>query len=162
MQKLLIICLASLFTISSVIAKSSDQDIDASVKEYDLANIAMMKEQDQEAYEHLKSAVNLDPGNSTYLNGAGYLAMKLGEFESSLNFLHKALEIDKEDFGDDHPNVASILNNIGSVYSKMGEHHKALDYYNQAYKIMEDSLGEDHPQTQTVKKIRDEEKKKIL
>ncbi|HPF47033.1 MAG: tetratricopeptide repeat protein [Alphaproteobacteria bacterium] len=162
MHKVVIIGLIYLLTLSSPMAKSSDQDIDASVKEYDLANIAMMKEQDQDAYTHLKAAVKLDPGNSTYLNGAGYLAMKLGEFENSLDFLHKALEIDIKDFGDNHPNVASILNNIGSVYSKMGDHDKALDYYNKAYTIMEDSLGENHPQTQTVKKIRDEEKKKIL
>ncbi|MEZ5756683.1 MAG: tetratricopeptide repeat protein [Emcibacteraceae bacterium] len=162
MQKVIIISFIYLLAISTLMAKPSDQDIDASVKEYDLANIAMMKEQDQDAYEHLKSAVKLDPGNSTYLNGAGYMAMKLGEYNNSLDFLHKALEIDKKDFGDNHPNVASILNNIGSVNSKMGEHDKALEYYNKAYTIMESSLGENHPQTQTVKKIRDEEKKKTL
>lgn len=142
-------------------AQPSAEDITASHKEYDLANVAMMKKQDAEAYEHLKKAATLDPTNSTYNNSAGYMAMHLGEFETSLEYLNTALALDSEKFGDGHPNVASILNNMGSVYSKMGDSKKAVDYYDRAYAIIADFLGENHPQVQTVKKIRDDEAAKL-
>ena len=89
-------------------AQTSAENITASNKEYDLANVAMMKKQDSEAYNHLKKAAELDPTNSTYSNSAGYMAMHLGEFETSLEYLKTALALDSEKFGDGHPNVASI------------------------------------------------------
>lgn len=146
---------------STAWAQTSAENITASNKEYDLANVAMMKEQDAEAYEHLKQAAALDPTNSTYSNSAGYMAMHLGEFATSLEYLNTALALDSEKFGNDHPNVASVLNNMGSVYSNMGDSKKAVDYYDRAYVIIADFLGEKHPQAQTVKRTRDVEAAKL-
>lgn len=146
---------------STAFAQVSDEDIAASITEYDLANVAMMKKQDAEAYAHLKKAAKLDPTNSTFTNSAGYMAMHLGELETSLDYLERALVLDTEKFGNTHPNVASILNNMGSVYSKMGNSEKAVDYYDQAYAIISEFLGEKHPQVVNVKRIRDEEAAKI-
>ncbi|MBL4602000.1 MAG: tetratricopeptide repeat protein [Emcibacteraceae bacterium] len=147
-----IICFSTNFSL----AQSNEDSITASVKQYDLANIAMMKKQDQQAYEHLKNAASLDPSNSTFINSAGYMAMHLGHFDISLNYLNQSLTLDKAKFGENHPNVASILNNMGSVYSKMGDDEKAVSYYDEAYKIIAGKLGEKHPQVLNIKKIRDQ------
>lgn len=161
MIKLFLILFTLVFYTNSCFAQSSDEDIAASITEYDLANVAMMKKQDAEAYAHLKKAAKLDPTNSTFTNSAGYMAMHLGELETSLDYLERALVLDTETFGNTHPNVASILNNMGSVYSKMGNSEKAVDYYDQAYAIISEFLGEKHPQVVNVKRIRDEEAAKI-
>ena len=161
MIKTFFIFVASLCVASSSLANTSDDNITASIKEYDLANVAMMKKQDAEAYIHLKEAVELDPTNSTFINSAGYMAMHLGEFQNSLDYLKRALALDTEKFGKTHPNVASIFNNMGTVYSKMGESEKAVDYYDQAYAIISKVLGEKHPQVVNVKRIRDDEAAKI-
>ena len=158
----LLVTIFLFFSVQSITwAQTSSENITASNKEYDLANVAMMKKEDVVAYEHLKNAAALDPTNSTYSNSAGYMAMHLGEFKTSLDYLNKALALDREKFGDDHPNVASILNNMGAVHSKMGDSKKAVDYYDRAYIIIKDFLGEKHPQVQTVKRIRDEEAIKL-
>ena len=160
-MKLLLIIFLFLSCQSMTWAQTSTENIAASNKEYDLANIAIMKKQDVTAYEHLKNAATLDPTNSTYSNSAGYMAMHLGEFETSLDYLNKALALDSEKFGDKHPNVASILNNMGAVHSKMGDSKKAVDFYDRAYIIIKDFLGEKHPQVHTVKRIRDEAATKL-
>lgn len=161
MIKICTIILVYLITHSVLFAQVSDEDVNGSVKEYDLANIAMMKKQDAEAYVHLQNAVKLDPENSTFLNSASYMAMHLGHLDVALDYLDKALAIDSEKFGKNHPNVASVLNNMGSVWSKKGDHKKAVDYYDQAYAIIAETLGEKHPQVVNIKRIRDIEAAKL-
>jgi len=155
------VLLIFLFGFSNLQAQTSKEDIAASISEYDQANIAMIKEQDQQAYQHLQNAARLDPNNSTFINSAAYMAMQLGHFKISLDYLDQALKLDSDTFGDNHPNVASILNNIGSVYSEMGDSRKAVEYYDQAYAIIAGELGEKHPQAQNVKRIRDTEATKL-
>ena len=161
MFKILKYSLIAIICQNAAFAQISDKDIAASINEYYLANVAMIKKQDDEAYAHLKKAAKLDPTNSTFINSAGYMAMHLGELETSLKYLERALALDTEKFGETHPNVASILNNMGSVYSKMGDSKKAVDYYDQAYVIISEFLGQKHPQVVNVKRIRDEEAAKI-
>jgi tetratricopeptide (TPR) repeat protein len=161
MSKFCKILFLYLMTSCVLFAQVSDEDISKSVKEYDLANIAMMKKQDEEAYTHLQNAAEFDPSNSTFLNSASYMAMHLGHLDVALDYLDKAMVIDVKKYGDNHPNVASIFNNMGSVWSKKGDHKKAVDYYDKAYAIIAKSLGEKHPQVVSVKRIRDEEAAKL-
>lgn len=160
MRKIIIILSLYIANITAVMAQTSAENITASVAEHDKANIAMMKNDNETAYIHLKKAVELDPTNSTFLNSTAYMAMQAEEYENSIKYLNMALELDKEKFGENHMNVASVINNIASVYSKMGDHVNAISHYQQAYDMVVSSLGEEHPQADIIKRLLDAEKAK--
>ena len=141
-------------------AQTSAENVAASVAEHDKANVAMMRNDGETAYAHLKKAAELDPTNSAFLNSAAYMAMQAEEYDRSIEYLNMALELDKVKFGEDHMNVASVLNNIASVYSKMGDKDSAVSHYQQAYDLVVSSLGEAHPQADIIKRLLDEEKAK--
>lgn len=138
----------------------SREDIDKAAVEHDKANVAMMKKDNETAYTHLKNAVKLDPTNSSFLNSTAYMAMQMGETEKAIDYLDMALELDKKEYGDDHPNVASVINNKASVYSSMGDNKKAVEHYKQAYDIVVTALGEKHPQAELIKNLLDKESAK--
>lgn len=138
----------------------SREDIDKAAAEHDKANVAMMKKDNETAYSHLKNAVEIDPTNSSFLNSTAYMAMQMGEPEKAIDYLDVALDLDKKEYGDNHPNVASVINNKASVYSSMGDHKKAVEHYKQAYDIVVAALGDKHPQAELIKNLLDKESAK--
>ena len=136
-------------------------DINLSVKEFDLANVAMMKKDNKQAYIHLQKAASLDPTNSTFLNSAAFMAMSNGELDVAMEYLDDALPLDIERYGESHPAVASVLNNMGTIWSKKGNHKKAVEYYEKALTVVENELGKTHPRVVSIRDIRDVEKSKI-
>jgi len=135
----------------------SREDIDKAAVEHDKANVAMMKKDNETAYTHLKNAIELNPTNSSFLNSTAYMAMQMGEPEKAIDYLDMALDLDKKEYGDNHPNVASVINNKASVFSSMGDHKKAVKHYKQAYDIVVAALGEKHPQAELIKNLLDQE-----
>ncbi len=160
MIKTISILILSMCITVSAKAQTSAENVAASVAEHDKANVAMMKNDNETAYLHLKKAVELDPTNSTFLNSAAYMAMQAEEYENSINYLNMAMALDKEKFGENHMNVASVLNNIASVYSNMGDKDNAVSHYQQAYDMVVSTLGETHPQAEIIKGLLDSEKEK--
>ena len=71
----------------------------------------------------------------------------MGNREKALEYLEKALDIQKRLLGDDHPDTAVSLNNIGMLYQEMGNREKALEYLEKALDIWKRLLGDDHPDT---------------
>ena len=157
MPLLISIILISLSICTTVFAEPTRANMDKAALEYDKANEAMMKKDNETAYSHLKNAVALDPTNSAFLNSTAYMAMQMGEPEKSIEYLDMALALDKEQYGKNHPNVASVINNKASVYSSMGNHKKAVAHYEKAYKIVVGALGEKHPQAELIKNLLDKE-----
>ena len=151
--------LISITTITFAQAPSRE-DIDKAAVEHDKANVAMMKKDNETAYNHLKNAIELDPTNSSFLNSTAYMAMQMGEPEKAIDYLDMALDLDKKEYGDNHPNVASVINNKASVYSSMGDHKKAVKHYKQAYDIVVTALGDKHPQAELIKNLLDKESAK--
>lgn len=157
MNKILITVSLFILMGTSAFSLTGAENIAASVAEKDKADVAMMKNDIDTAYMHLKAAIDLDPRNSEFLNGAAYLAMQLEEYDTSINYLNMALSLDKQKFGENHMNVASVLNNIASVYSKMGDKESAVSHYQQAYDMVVEKLGDGHPQADIIKRLLDEE-----
>ena len=62
-----------------------------------------------------------------------------------MDFYNKALQIDLEVFGDNHPDVAIDYNNLGMAYRDVGDKQKAVHYLKQALTIMNTVYGPDHP-----------------
>jgi len=65
--------------------------------------------------------------------------------------MRRALKIDEDSFGPDHPDVAIDLNNLAGLLKATNRLDQAEPLMRRALKIFEDSLGRDHPNTQTVR-----------
>jgi tetratricopeptide (TPR) repeat protein len=93
---------------------------------------------------------NADPmGLATSLSTMGeyYRSQyKLGLAEDCLT---RALKINREVFGDWHPQVAALLQMLADVYSERGEITLAADYAKKAVTIMRQCFGDDSPATAT-------------
>ncbi len=92
-----------------------------------------------------QEAVALNPNDVKALLHLGLIEGKMGKSKDALPRYFKALELAKEKYGENHPDVATSYNNIGAVYKDLGEYEKALEYLQKASKIRLQVLGENHP-----------------
>ena len=74
----------------------------------------------------------------------GEVTQKKGDYESSLKWYNKSLEIDLCTLETDNPNIAITYNSIAVVYSKKGDYSHALESYEKALVILKKAFGEDH------------------
>ncbi|MBA3012951.1 MAG: tetratricopeptide repeat protein [Desulfobacula sp.] len=91
-----------------------------------------------------------DENVATLLNNLGMAYKTLGETTKAIEYYEKALRIDLNVFGDQHPKVAIRYNNLGSAYKTLGETTKAIEYFEKALRIFTTVYGENHPNTKTV------------
>jgi tetratricopeptide (TPR) repeat protein len=68
-----------------------------------------------------------------------------GEYEESIKFYGKTIEIYNKTLPPNHLSFASTSNNIGMVYRNMGDYPKAFSYYEKALEIQKQSLPPNHP-----------------
>ena len=80
-------------------------------------------------------------------NCLGIVYDNLGDYDEALKYYNKALKIDKEVFGEEHPYTAMSYLNIGGTYYKLGEYNDALKHYNKALKIKKEVFGQKHIST---------------
>ena len=73
-----------------------------------------------------------------------------GEYVKAIEFIEKALAIDLNVHGDQHPDTAIDYNNLGLVYNAQGRYMKAVRFFKKALKIFDKVLGHDHPNTKAV------------
>jgi tetratricopeptide (TPR) repeat protein len=74
----------------------------------------------------------------------GEITQKKGDYDSSLEWYNKSLEIDKQILKLDDPNIATSYNSIAVVYSKKGDYTLALESYKKALEIWKKTFNEDH------------------
>ncbi|MCP4349761.1 MAG: tetratricopeptide repeat protein [Desulfobacterales bacterium] len=86
-----------------------------------------------------------DENVAALLNELGYVYWQLGDYRKAREYYEKALAIDINVFGDNHPNIAIDYNNLGAAYHDLGEARKATEYYEKALAIDINVFGENHP-----------------
>jgi tetratricopeptide (TPR) repeat protein len=121
--------------------KSIERAAEAS---YQLGLLARDRVDYETAWEVLSRAVELAPDNSLYLNEVGLMAQTLGRYDSAIKFFEKALAIDLETHGPEHPDVATCWNNLGLTWLGKGKVDKAIEYYKKALSSILKTLGPDH------------------
>jgi tetratricopeptide (TPR) repeat protein len=73
---------------------------------------------------------------------------RLAEAEA---LMRRALAIDEQSYGPDHPNVAIRLNNLARMLQDTNRLADAEPLFRRAVAIFEKSLGPDHPNTITAR-----------
>ena len=61
----------------------------------------------------------------------------MGDHETALEYLIKAMRIQEQKLPPDRPKLAASYRNVASVYEAMGEHDKAREYQTKAAKILD-------------------------
>ncbi|MHC5830378.1 MAG: tetratricopeptide repeat protein, partial [Nostoc sp.] len=74
-----------------------------------------------------------------------------GRYSEAEPLLTQALEMRKQLFAGDHPDVATSLNNLAGLYNSQGRYRDAEPLYTQALAICDRILGVNHPTTATIR-----------
>ena len=80
------------------------------------------------------------------MNGLGLYFNARARFDEAEPLMRRALAIDEQSFGDDHPKVASDLNNLALLLKNTNRLAEAETMVRRALAIDEQSFGEDHPE----------------
>ena len=75
----------------------------------------------------------------------GQVLLVKGDLHGALRYSERALKIDEQVYGPDHPDVAIDANSIGQILKEKGDLDGALRYSERALKIDEKVYGPDHP-----------------
>ena len=79
------------------------------------------------------------------LNNTGLYLDTHANFAEAKRHYERALEIDREVYGENHPEVAIRLNNLGEVLRAMGKFEEAKGHFERALEIDREVYGENHP-----------------
>ena len=71
--------------------------------------------------------------------------LEIGQYDSSLKWLKKSLEIKTKTFGRNHSTIASIHNHIASVYLKQNDSTHAVESFQMALTIFQQKLDPANP-----------------
>ncbi|MGC1119890.1 MAG: tetratricopeptide repeat protein [Candidatus Methanofastidiosia archaeon] len=93
--------------------------------------------------------------SSRFFFQIGWLLYEAGNSKKAVEYFEKALDIDREIYGEHHPAVATRYNTLGLAWYALGDSRKAIDYYEKSYKIFQNTYGDQHPHTKTVKEALD-------
>lgn len=107
------------------------------------------------AIKHLESAQNLLGSVETLelatcLNDMGMAYLNNSNFELSIQYLERAMQIRRKLLSSKDLAIGDSFNNLGRYHQDTGNALQALVYFNRAKKIYESALGENHPKTSLV------------
>ena len=89
------------------------------------------------------------PSNGPSLGGLysrlGRVANAKGEYDTSLEWYQKSLEMKMRNHPSDHVNIGNTHNSIGNVHRNKGDRGRALESYNRAVSLFKQAHDENHP-----------------
>ncbi len=85
------------------------------------------------------------PGRSACYHALGRVTNEKGDYDSSLKWFNKSLEIKMRTLKSDHPNIANTHNSIAIIHHRKGDYARALESYEQTLMIWKKVYGENHP-----------------
>jgi len=81
----------------------------------------------KEALKMVKTAVDKEPENASYLDTIGWVYFKMGNYKDAAKYINKAIEYDSKN--------ATLLEHLGDVYFKMNKKFKAKKIWQDAYDL---------------------------
>lgn len=89
--------------------------------------LSLGKTQLGKAEEMSKRSLDLDPGNSSYLDTYGWILFQQKRYELAKEYIEKSLAVS--------PNSAEVVEHMGDVMFKLNKSEKALEYWNKAKEL---------------------------
>ncbi len=80
----------------------------------------------------------------TLLNDLALLYMQQGRYRLAEGLYRKALA-QQQQYGPDHPDMATLLNNLAALYTHLEQYEQADPFFTRAIALREHLLGTDHP-----------------
>ena len=84
---------------------------------------------------------------ASLLHALGVYFYYRGRYTEVEPFYQRALKIQEQALGGEHPDTAVTLHNLASLYQEQGQYEAAEGLYQRALKIDEQALGAEHPET---------------
>lgn len=78
-------------------------------------------------------------------NNLGLAYTGKGEYIKAIEYLQKALKIDLNKLGPEHPDVARDYSNLGLTYEGKGDYEEAIENFQKSLKINLKKFGPEHP-----------------
>ena len=121
------------------------KDIDAkstdSWSAYELGNVYFLLLKHEMALMEYESAEKLSPLNTDYQSSIGFLLLRSGNLDKSLEHFEKALKRDIQTYGEMHKTIGRDYNNLGAIFKNQGQLNKAAEYFQKALDIDTKVLG---------------------
>ncbi|CAF0957796.1 unnamed protein product [Adineta steineri] len=89
---------------------------------------------------------------STIYKDLANLYTKTQKFDLATKYFTKALEIDQQQLGEDHPKFGQTYANMGAMCCRQENYEQALDYFLKAREIWEKSLTSSHIYVESMNK----------
>jgi tetratricopeptide (TPR) repeat protein len=99
----------------------------------------------REAAAAYRRCLEVRPDDSLVLNNLALSLFHAGDYADAELRYQRALSINRENLGPDHPLIAINLNNIAEILRVQGRYTDAEPLYRRAIAIDEKALGPDHP-----------------
>jgi tetratricopeptide (TPR) repeat protein len=130
--------------IADKLSKIPDQDAEAARAIFEAGKLAEERIDWRAANTHYARAARLQPSNWQYIQSAGTLADKMGDYATAVSFNEAALSIMTSEFGPEAHETATALNNLALTYNYLARYIEAEPLYRRAIEIGEKVLGKDH------------------
>lgn len=91
---------------------------------HNIAGLFMNLKKNDEAIQHLKKAISLNPGDYVAYNTLGFLCCESNNFKDGLTYFHKSVEI--------NPDYYMASHNLALYLLKQGKYKESAYYYKQA------------------------------
>jgi tetratricopeptide (TPR) repeat protein len=86
-----------------------------------------------------------DPDIARCYHGLGNVTDEKGDFDSSLEWHEKSLELRVKSLKPDHPHLAPSYISIGCAHFNKGDYEQAIVSYKKAHDIIKKAFGDSHP-----------------
>ena len=111
-------------------------------EEYDAATRLMDKQDYQDALRHLIRVNGISPGNAEILNDLGYATRMTGDYDTSLNYLQRAVSR--------NPDLKIAYANLGMTYLLMGQPDQARAQLDSLKRLCPNGCYEQDKLTQSI------------
>lgn len=103
----------------------------------------------REAVKEAEAVKSQDLRLARSLNDLGVIYYAQGKHAEAVPLYERALAIQENILGREHPLVALTLNNLAALYHAQGKYYKAEPLYERSLAIREKALGPGHPDVVT-------------
>jgi tetratricopeptide (TPR) repeat protein len=110
-----------------------------------LRNLGKFDAAEKYYYRLLDELPHDHPDRANCYHALGIVAREKGNYDLSLQWHRKSLELKMGTMESDDPSLAHSHNSIGSVYDAKGDYKQALESYEKALMIWKQAFSENHP-----------------